>query len=51
MYCPHTCFTRLENVQPGMYYALNLDQCKACGKCIDICPCGFLHVQSQADPA
>jgi NADPH-dependent glutamate synthase beta subunit-like oxidoreductase len=51
MYCPHTCFTRLENVQPGMYYALNLDQCQACGKCIDICPCGFLHVQSQADPA
>jgi NAD-dependent dihydropyrimidine dehydrogenase PreA subunit len=51
MYCPHTCFTRLENVQPGMYYALNLDQCQACGKCIDICPCGFLHVQLQADPA
>lgn len=51
MYCPHTCFTRLETVQPGRYYALKLDQCQACGKCIDICPCGFLHVQSDADSA
>ena len=43
MYCPHTCFTRLEDVQPGMYYALTIDQCQACGKCIDVCPCGFLE--------
>ena len=46
MYCPHTCFTRLEDVQPGMYYALTLDQCQSCGKCIDICPCGFLQARS-----
>jgi NADPH-dependent glutamate synthase beta subunit-like oxidoreductase len=47
MYCPHTCFTRLEDVSPGMYFATALDNCQACGKCIDICPCGFLQIRSD----
>jgi len=46
MYCAHTCFTRLEDVKPGQYYAVTLDQCQSCSKCIDICPCGFLQVRS-----
>jgi ferredoxin len=51
MYCAHTCFTRLENPKPGRYYALALENCQACGKCIDICPCGFLQVRSPEAPA
>ncbi len=27
-----------------MYFTLSLDQCKSCGKCIEVCPCGFLEV-------
>jgi len=47
MYCAHTCFTRLENGKPGVYFAMSLDECKACGKCIDICPCGYLQIRSS----
>ena len=44
MYCTAGCFTRLEEAGPGMYFSLNLDQCEECGKCIEVCPCGFLEV-------
>jgi len=44
MYCTAGCFTRLEETRPGMYFSLNLDQCQDCGKCIEVCPCGFLEV-------
>ena len=42
MYCPPLGFTRLEEVRPGEYYLLSLAACEGCGKCIDVCPCGFL---------
>jgi formate dehydrogenase major subunit len=45
MYCTKGCFTRLEEPQPGMYFALNLDECQECGKCVEVCPCGFLEVR------
>lgn len=38
----HTCFTRLENLESDMYPSLTRGRCRACGKCIDICPSGFL---------
>ena len=44
MYCTAGCFTRLEEAGPGIYFSLNLDQCEECGKCIEVCPCGFLEV-------
>jgi formate dehydrogenase major subunit len=44
MYCTAGCFTRLEQPRPGMYFSLNLDACQECGKCIEVCPCGFLEV-------
>jgi len=43
MYCTSGCFTRLEEPQPGMYFSLNLEACKECGKCVEVCPCGFLE--------
>jgi Pyruvate/2-oxoacid:ferredoxin oxidoreductase delta subunit len=49
MYCAHGCFTRLDEVRPGAYFSLSLDQCKACGKCVDVCPCGFLEVRDPAE--
>jgi NADPH-dependent glutamate synthase beta subunit-like oxidoreductase len=49
MYCVHDCFTRLDEVRPGAYFSLAIDQCQACGKCIDVCPCGFLEVRQAPD--
>lgn len=44
MYCTSGCFTRLDTVEPGMYYSLSLDQCEECGKCVAVCPCGYLEL-------
>jgi len=44
MYCTSGCFTRLAEPAPGMYFSLSLDACKECGKCVEVCPCGFLEV-------
>jgi len=43
MYCTLACYTRLEEVGPGMYFTLLRDACKECGKCIDVCPSGYLE--------
>jgi formate dehydrogenase major subunit len=42
MYCNAEGLVRLAYVTPGRYFALRLDRCQACGKCVDLCPCGFL---------
>ena len=44
MFCTLACYTKLEEVSPGMYFTLMLDACKQCGKCIEVCPSGFLDV-------
>lgn len=43
MYCSAGGFILRERVAPGAYFALDLERCQACGKCIDLCPCGFLE--------
>jgi formate dehydrogenase major subunit len=45
MYCTPGCFTRVEQSSPGVYYALSADNCEECGKCVEVCPCGFLEVR------
>ena len=50
MYCNAGAYTKLKQVRPGAYFALNLDACEKCGKCIEICPCGFLQVDASAAP-
>jgi NADPH-dependent glutamate synthase beta subunit-like oxidoreductase/Pyruvate/2-oxoacid:ferredoxin oxidoreductase delta subunit len=49
MFCTLACYTKLEEVGPGMYFTLMLDACKACGKCIEVCPCGYLDANPE-DP-
>ena len=44
MFCTAGCFTKLTETGPGMYFSLTLDACEACGKCIEVCPCGYLEV-------
>ena len=43
MYCNAGGFTRLEQVSPGAYFAMSREYCVGCGKCIDLCPSGFLN--------
>jgi NADPH-dependent glutamate synthase beta subunit-like oxidoreductase/ferredoxin len=42
MFCTSGCFTKLEEAMPGMYFTLMLDECEECGKCIEVCPSGYL---------
>jgi NADPH-dependent glutamate synthase beta subunit-like oxidoreductase len=43
MYCTSGCFTRVEEPSVGVYFTLSVDQCEECGKCVEVCPCGFLE--------
>jgi NADPH-dependent glutamate synthase beta subunit-like oxidoreductase/Pyruvate/2-oxoacid:ferredoxin oxidoreductase delta subunit len=43
MYCNAAGFTRLQQAGPGHYFAMALEACEGCGKCIEICPCGYLE--------
>ena len=45
MYCNARGFARLPAPKPGAYFALSLDNCEACRKCIELCPCEFLSPQ------
>ena len=49
MFCNPHGYTRLQEVAPGAYYALALDQCEGCGKCIELCPCGFIAAESKRE--
>jgi len=44
MFCTPGCFTRVEEAGRGVYFTISLDACESCGKCIEVCPCGFLDV-------
>jgi NADPH-dependent glutamate synthase beta subunit-like oxidoreductase/Pyruvate/2-oxoacid:ferredoxin oxidoreductase delta subunit len=44
MYCTAGCFIREDDPVPGHYFTLNLENCHECGKCIEVCPCGFLEI-------
>jgi len=48
MYCNAGGFVRLNKVDTGTYFAFVSDICEGCGKCIEVCPTGFL---SPAPPA
>ena len=45
MYCNRGGFTRLEETRPGKYFAFAFDACEGCGKCIELCPCGYIEAR------
>jgi NADPH-dependent glutamate synthase beta subunit-like oxidoreductase len=45
MYCNARGFTSLPERSPGSYFALALEACEGCGKCIELCPCGYLDAR------
>lgn len=42
MYCNGGGFVRIGQAEPGAYFALALERCLGCGKCIELCPTGYL---------
>ena len=48
MYCNADGFSRIEESRPGQYFALALDACEGCGKCIEVCPCGYLEARDPS---
>jgi len=47
MYCNRAGFTRVTASRPGNYFVLALDACEGCGKCIEVCPCGYLEARDS----
>ena len=47
MYCNGAGFTRIAETAPGNYFALTLEACEGCGKCIEVCPCGYLEPREE----
>lgn len=41
-YCNPGGFVDLPEPTPGQYFRMDLSVCEGCGKCIEVCPCGFL---------
>lgn len=42
MFCTAGGFEPLAHPAPGRYYRLRLEACEGCGKCVDLCPTGYL---------
>ena len=49
MYCNAGGFFQLPEVELGTYFTLITDQCEGCGKCIEVCPSGFLSINREFD--
>jgi formate dehydrogenase beta subunit len=43
MYCTVGSITKMASSSSGNYFTLNLDACEECGKCVEVCPCGYLE--------
>lgn len=42
MFCNKGNFVRMERARPGAYFTLSVESCMGCGKCLELCPTGFL---------
>lgn len=42
MYCTNSAFERLPK---GQHYRIKLELCNGCGKCADVCPCGYIEMR------
>lgn len=47
MYCTVGSFSAIELSGPGSYFSMDLINCEECGKCIEVCPTGYLEVVSS----
>jgi len=47
MYCNAGGYFPVQVAEPGRYFSLALDLCEGCGKCIELCPCGYLEAREE----
>jgi formate dehydrogenase major subunit len=47
MFCNAAGFTRLADTSPGNYFMLALEACEGCGKCVELCPSGYLELRDE----
>jgi len=45
MYCNAGSIKPAENRSPGNYFTFDPAICEGCGKCVELCPCGFLSFE------
>ena len=48
MYCNAGGYTAVDEAVPGRYFTLALEMCEGCGKCIELCPCGYLEARADS---
>jgi NADPH-dependent glutamate synthase beta subunit-like oxidoreductase len=48
MYCNAGGYSLVEDAAPGRYFMLALELCEGCGKCIELCPCGYLEAREES---
>lgn len=45
MYCTGNGYTPRDRTAPGEYFILDRTKCEGCGKCVELCPCGYLSAE------
>jgi formate dehydrogenase major subunit len=50
MYCSAGSFRAVHEPAPGRYYEFDVARCQACGKCVDVCPTGYLEFALTGAP-
>lgn len=45
MYCNAGGIKPAESPSPGNYFTFDPAVCEGCGKCVELCPCGFLSLE------
>ena len=45
MYCNAGALTPRSDPGPGLYFDFDADICEGCGKCVELCPSGFLSYE------
>ena len=50
MFCNAGGYLKHDKPRPGWYFSLGLQSCESCGKCIELCPCGYLSPSTAYSP-
>lgn len=49
MYCNASAFVPRKETSPGFHFELDSSRCEGCGKCIELCPAGYLSPRPSGE--
>lgn len=49
MYCNASAFVPRKETSPGFHFELDPTRCEGCGKCIELCPAGYLSPRGGSE--